>query len=365
MEPAFSSTRQAAAFAFLLLVLLLLPALLGKTALPPREQLYSAVPWRFGPYPYLHQAIFDQKDDIDIAFVGASTILWGIDTPYVENALTKELGRKASVTTVAWNWAGFDALYFIAQDLLQNRKVHTIVFSDVTRDDERPHEAAPYWFRFGDNAEAIRGIPFRDTAQYYFAAILGMPRNLLSLIRPNSSDYLFSPSRLKIPGVESDAENPATALGSLAIKIGFDFRQSVDFVPASNASPSDALIYSSAAADKFRFSKDPIPPLQLHFARKFAALARMHGARLILITLPRTDNPSSPFIQNREFWPEMMGSDVTMLGIPPAKLFPGMAPDAIDKLFFNKDHLNKNGQEYFTRLVTPALLKAYETQAND
>jgi hypothetical protein len=38
MRPAFSSTKQAAAFALLLLVLLLSPALAGRKFLPSREQ---------------------------------------------------------------------------------------------------------------------------------------------------------------------------------------------------------------------------------------------------------------------------------------------------------------------------------------
>jgi hypothetical protein len=51
MSPAFSSTRQAAAFALLLLLLLLLPALAVKSWLPPRDQIYSSLPWGAGAFP--------------------------------------------------------------------------------------------------------------------------------------------------------------------------------------------------------------------------------------------------------------------------------------------------------------------------
>ena len=50
MRPAFASTKQVAAFALLLLLLLLSPALAGKKFLPPREQAYAAQGWGNGPY---------------------------------------------------------------------------------------------------------------------------------------------------------------------------------------------------------------------------------------------------------------------------------------------------------------------------
>ena len=132
MSPAFSSNRQAAAFALLLLIILLLPCVLGKNQLPPREQVYSAIPWSFGAFPYLHDQIFEEKGDIDIAFMGSSSTWWAIDTPYVESQLSKALGRKAVVRSLCWNWPGFDSFYFITKDLLQRRKVKVIVFCDLS-----------------------------------------------------------------------------------------------------------------------------------------------------------------------------------------------------------------------------------------
>ncbi len=74
MQPAFSSTKQAAAFATLILLILLSPALVGKSLLRSRDQIYSSLPWGVGPYPYLHNQIFEEKGDIDVAFMGTSTM---------------------------------------------------------------------------------------------------------------------------------------------------------------------------------------------------------------------------------------------------------------------------------------------------
>jgi hypothetical protein len=62
----------AAAFALLLLALLALPVVVGKNLLPPREQAYSVQGWGNGPYPWIRNQIFEETNDIDIAFVGSS-----------------------------------------------------------------------------------------------------------------------------------------------------------------------------------------------------------------------------------------------------------------------------------------------------
>jgi hypothetical protein len=121
MRPAFSSATSAWAFALCLLVLLLLPALASKSWLTTREQAYEIQDWGAGPYPWLHHVIFKEKGDIDMAFVGSSHMFRDIDTPYVQAELSKTLGRPAVVRTIAWGGAGYDALYFITKDFLQNR----------------------------------------------------------------------------------------------------------------------------------------------------------------------------------------------------------------------------------------------------
>jgi hypothetical protein len=375
MSPAFSSPRQAAAFAALLLVLLLLPALFGKSALPSREQMYSAVPWRIGPYPFLHQAIFEDKGDVDIAFMGSSTMYTGIDTPYVQAALTRGLGHPATVITAAWLRPGYDALYFTARDLLQNRKVHTIVITDLFKTGFNPHDAAPYWFRIADDAAALSPMPGESISRrqlaliysrYYFAAILGMPRNLLGLIRKNLPDYLYSPDRLGgLPGLHIECENPADRLGSMRAETGFYCGPFSEFTPVPRASPSDACIYSPATADKFQFTNEPLNPWQLHFARKFAALAKMHGTQIALIQLPELEDAGASRITTRGNWSTILGYPTAIVGIPPDRAFAGLSPGDSQKLFYDPEHLNKNGQEYFEKLLTPALLKIYETRQDN
>lgn len=369
MSPAFSSTRQAAAFAGLLLVLLLLPLLLGKSWLPPREEIYGTMWWRNGPNPYLQQQIFNESEPIDIAFVGSSHILHGIDTPHVQAQLSEHLGRPAVVRTLGWGGAGFDVLYFIARDLLEQRKVRLLVFYDEYHGHNNPNQQVTSWFRWGDHKEVLPGLPWQQKLQYYFASVLGMPRNLLSLVRPNLRTELIS-ARKNYQETHYQAPNPAARLGSMAAELGFSWDHRVNntnfaaCTPDTSARSGDAVVYSSATANQFHFSGAKTPGWQLHFARKLGTLAREHDTRLVLLHIPTVDEVREPKIVEDEFWPDLLGSELAMVGLPPAKMFAGLSDADVQNLFFNPGHLNANGLKYFTPLITPSLLRLYDSQTN-
>jgi len=371
MRPAFASTQQAAAFAFLLLVLLLLPVLLTKSRLPPREQIYAWSGWdTTGAHPYNHQQIFEEKGDIDIAFMGSSQMEFGIDTPQVQEKLSAMLGRQATVRTVAWGGAGFDELYFITKDLLQNRRVKMIVFYDECRVDNQPNSLAPNGFRFADDAELLTTLPVRLKLAYYYAAILGMPKNLLSIVRP-ALPADMNPRRTNYIEEHFQTGNVVEHLGSFASLLGFnpsaifdDYAPFIPYTPDTRVEPSDVAVYSPETQARFQFSGPPVPAWQLQFGRKFAALAQQHGVKLVLLHFPAASDMRSTAIKEPEFWPEALRADISMVGIPPATLFEGQTDDDARKLFATDHHLNKNGQDYFTRLITPSLLKIYADQTN-
>jgi hypothetical protein len=366
MRPAFSSTKQAAAFTVMVLVILLLPLLMVKPLLPPREQIYSSIWWANGAYPYLDQQIFQEKGEIDIAFIGASHIWQGIDTPYVQQQLSAKLGRQAVVRTFGWGGSGYDALYFITQDLLEHRKVRTLVYYDVYDEEDIPqipHVLAPHWFRFGDNAGALSGLSRTVQSSYYFAAVLGMPRNLLCSVSPNLPADLFS-LNTNCWVIKQHAINPAARLGALTEQLGFaaqlpDHVQFEEYSPQTQVQPSDVCIYSPESKSRFEFEGAPLPPAQSHFARKFAELARAHGCRLILLHVPVLSERKSTVVRERLIWPDALQADIQIVGIPAATLFSNLTENDVLKLYCDKAHFNQNGQAYFTRLITPDLLNLY------
>jgi hypothetical protein len=357
MRPAFSSTKQAAAFALLLLVLLLLPVLAGKKFLPARDQIYSSTSLRYASSHFLRQQIFEESEDIDIAFIGSSRMAYGIDTPYVQKKLSEKLGRKAVVITLGWSWSGFDALYLITQDLLQHRKVHLLVVSEELLQENDPHRAAAHWFRWGDNFGSVVGLPFRLQAEYYFGAILGMPRNLLSLVRPNIPELVPAEADVWLDRTE-DRKGAAT------IEFGYGTATNFSpYVPAIGISNTNNCIYSPATRNRFRFEHSAAP-LQLHFARQFGQLVLTQQVRLAYLHIPVLSEVRSPILREKEFWPDLIGTNAIIFGIPPATMFSGLNNAEVFKLFFNPLHLNRNGQQYFTRLFTPTLLEIYDHQAS-
>jgi hypothetical protein len=364
MSPAFSSLGQAIGFVVLLLVMLLLPVLVPRTALPSREQIYTSLPWSVGPYPFIHDQIYNEKSDVDIAIIGDSQIWAAIDTPYMQRQLSAKLGRPAVVITLCCPWAGFDGLYFLARDLLQHRQVHMLVFSDASGlsvVQDTPHKQAWRWFRYAEDAGELAGLSLGYKLTYYYGSILGMPRNLISLLRPNLAPVLTLEKKRDL---EEDHHwlMPSERLGSLAMQISFENRPDLfsKFTPVTTVEPSDFDIYSPETKDKFHFAESVKPSLQIYFARKLAALAQAHRTRLTCLNVPFYENRKSSFIQERFYWPEAMQTPVNMVGISPAVLFASLPEKDVSNLFWDAYHFNENGQAYFTRLLAPSLIALYD-----
>ena len=361
MRPAFSSTRQAALFTLLLLLLLVSPLLAGKRFLPSREAGYGAEGWFFGPYPWDQKQIFQETNDIDIVIIGSSRLMYAIDPSYVQQQLGAKLGRPAVVRTIGWFQAGYDSLYFAARDLLAHRKVRLLVFAD-----EQPtghfhvHTRAYRWFTFGDNWPEIAGLPWAVRMNYYSDAILGLPHNLWSLASPPGAVW-FKPPTEDFYRIIYNAPNPATRLGAIDAQIttipGMEFQP---FQPTNAVSPADVLRYDSQNRTNFSFSPEGIQPEQLFFLRKLAALTRANATGLLALHAPETNDFTAGTVCERACWPELLDPDVQLVGVPGTKLFAGLTDREKLQLFYNENHLNKNGQQFYTRLVTPALLQIYE-----
>ena len=173
MRPVFASTQRAAAFALLLLLLLVAPGLSGMRLLPHQPQTYFSEGIQWGNFPWLQKFIFDETNDIDIAFVGSSQMIYGIDTPYVQRQLDERLGRKTVVRTIGWMGGGMDALFYTTRALLAHRHVKTLVFFD--------------------EISAAKPDEINLLANYYYGEVVWMPRNLLDLFEPNGP---------RVPGAE-------------------------------------------------------------------------------------------------------------------------------------------------------------------
>ena len=360
MRPAFTSTTQKAGFCALLLFLLAGPVVIGKKLLPPREQLYSSASWGLGAFPYLHDQVFTETNDIDIAFMGSSPIWWGIDTPHVQAELSRQLGRPAVVRSLCWNWSGFDPFYFIAKDLLAHRRVHMIVFCDLSPgSSDTAQVQAARWFRLADNGEELTGLGGRAKASFYASAIQGMPRNLADWLR---SDLPAIDSEDISWGDFKQVANPAHRLGSLPLRMS-SYHPFAEQAVTNVTAALSVRVCPPDSPSAFEFSHAPLPPMQVAFAGKIAALAAKENVRLVYLHMPKIPELGSAVIPENADWPALFQNRLTMVGIPAATLYAGQSRDEVTQLYWDFQHLNQNGQVYFTRVITPRLLQLYEAQS--
>ncbi|MCZ2078825.1 MAG: hypothetical protein LC130_27990 [Bryobacterales bacterium] len=348
MDSPFFSQRQTAGFALVLLFFLALPLILAKSGALSRRDVYETVPVKWGSFPYIHQQIFEKTSDIDLLFLGTSLLWEAIDTPHVQREMTKRLGREANVISLGTNWRCEQLNYMLLRDILERRKVRMVVLSMpiFRQKDELPHVQSYRWLLYGEDEPSLHGLPARNRLTSYAGNVLGAPRHLLSLVRPDHADS--APYEL--------------TLGSRQVQRGIGNSPFTRWTPKPPDIPVRDMIYSEQTRGRFHFTGQVLNPFQMHFLKLTFELLRRHEVKTVLLNIPVwTDRESTRAIE-RMPWPGLFGKDITLIGIPPASLFQGMSPDEVDRLFYNdydwpNHHFNQNGNEFFTRVIAPALVE--------
>jgi hypothetical protein len=289
----------------------------------------------------------------------------------VEAELSKKLGRPAVVRTIAWGGAGYDALYFISKELLRHRKVHTLVYYDENPTGNQRNVQSPTWFRWSDDSAELNGLPLPEKGRFYLSSVLAVPKMLLGKVRSNLPADM-SPQIVHVQEAILHAPNPDTQCGSFPSVVGFnssldswDFTPFVPYAPDTGSLPDQTEIYSASNAGSYRFSGEHIPEWQGAFARKFASLASANSAQLVMLHIPVLAEAKEGVVSERTVWPEYLNAPVAMVGIAPAKLFSNIEDGELLKLYADRSHFNRNGMNFFTRVMTPSLLKLYDAKAKN
>lgn len=370
MRPAFSSTRQATGFSVLLAIVILLPGVLpvvvAKTGWFKVRERY---PVRIGAY--IEQQVFAETNSVDIAFVGTSKIWTAINTPYVQQKLSEHLHRDAEVVTLGWNDPGCDILYFVAHDLIEHRRVRILVVGDEAqselklgatsptyREHSRPHRATYTWYWRGEDIQALGllQLPLTEKISLYGEAIIDFPHYLLDVGRPN----LLSLSDYYRPFIASrGAARKEAGWGNTSTTfISYDPERAL-------ATPADVVIYSNETRKKFVFDGPAWDRYERYFARRLARLCQERGIKLVALHLPLLGEAEQPIIPVPTRWTEELDAPVELIGIPGAELFAGFSPEDVREFFYYDDwHLNQNGEDLLTPLITPTLFKLYDDSTN-
>jgi len=351
VRPAFDSFGQAAAFFALIVFTLLLPLLLTASGRITRRSSYEIMPENQGAFSFVKNEIFDNREPIDLLFVGSSATFGGIDAPQVEQALSEKIGRPARVMTFGHYFNSLDIVYMQIRDLLERKKVG-MIFLSVPR---VPYTAGPsptaYRFiRYNDAPEIFDDLPVQSKLSLYACSLLRAPRDLLTLARPNGAKT-SSPFAKNLGADKAD-------LG--AGRDPLKFVRLTKPVPVFN---SENMIYSSETANQFFFTGEPIPNHQFLYFEKLVELLKRENVPFAIINIPQYTERHSAKVVERKNWSEVFGTEIPLVAIPPATLFAGLSDEEIDRMYYDDIHFNSNGNEYFTKTILPAVMEVYETSS--
>jgi hypothetical protein len=346
--PAFDSDGQALCFLVLVIFALLLPVIITNYGRISRRDSYHIMHETLGNYTFVENEVFNNKEDIDILFIGSSFIWAAIDAPQVQKELTAALGRPARVMTFGHSFNSIDIPYMQLRDLLERKHVKLVILS-VPRIEytDGPSITAYKFLRYSENKDVVDELPFKYRVPLYGSSVLRAPHDLLTMSRRNVSE----PSSL---GADLGALKKQQIWGQKPFE---EFNPSQPFIISAN------LIYSPATQDQFQFTNDEITFYQNHYLKKLVELLKREQVSLAMVNIPQYSEKESVKVIERIDWSKSFGVDVPLIGIPPATLFGGLSEEDIKKLHYN-EHMNKNGNEFFTRTILPAILEVYKTHAS-
>lgn len=346
---AFLRRSSALWFLLLLVALLLSPILSNKTGLSNRSAAYKSMPMNLGDYTYIRNQIFEEKEDIDVLFLGASVIWSAIDTPRVKTTLSSELGRPAEIVTLGFLFNGIDVPYVILKDLLARRKVRTVVFS-ILRDDWTRGPSIPgcKLQRYSDFPEVVEDLQYHSKLSLYACSVLATPHDLLAAIR--------SPYERRSEFVDS--------LGAKKEVLGMDRDPDtfVRFRPRPPEFSAEFLTFSDETKQNFRFKEQRLPEYQEHYLDALVELLKEHDVKLVFLNVPQLFERGSDKVIEYQDWQARFGPEVTLIGVPPRRLFGGLDEHSIELLHCDIDHFNWNGNEFFTEAMMPAILEAVKDE---
>ncbi|MBS1800810.1 MAG: hypothetical protein JSS95_13425 [Acidobacteria bacterium] len=352
MFPAIWSNRYAVAMILVIATLLSLPVLMHVVGLPPRDRVYTGIRVETGTGPLDERTIFQEKGPVDILFIGSSLLVRGVDMDYVQQQLSKQLGRPATVRYLALKWQGLDMQYMLMNDFLAHRQARLIVMNmpSLALNGDSPHIQAYRWMRWGEFPASTAGLSFSSRVAIYGAEVLGAPRQIVNYIRPNKR---IQDQRL-VDRLGSQYEYGA---------VGYYGDKFVPEPRTPPAIPVDSMIAHGSADPNFTFDREALGPYHTEWARRIGALAREKNVPFAIIHIPEDSEQGMKVVPERMDWPQVVGiPSAPVIGIPAATLFRNVPAAEYDNYFYDQ-HFNDNGKEMFTRAITPAILEVYASSA--
>jgi len=294
---------------------------------------------------FLHREIYNKTGDIDILFMGSSLLWVAINSKTIKTQLESKINRPATVLNFGHNWEGIDINYLYLKDLLQKRTVKMVVMAtDIHRN--TPHSNLwEIWDNTVDGPD-LNNLSIKHRLTFYGARLLTDPKRFF-----NIAQQTIKPAALLSP------DNPIYYLdkdfGDVFVKKGFQGApyEYCAFSPIKFP-PSQIL------NQNLEFPKSPISDYTIHFFKKTITLLKKYNAKLVWLNVPEWQNRRKQVIITNPLF-ETKDESSDFIGITGNNLFRDMNDADIKKFYYN-NHLNANGNAYFTSCVSPTLLKIYD-----
>ena len=343
----FSSKKQKIFFITIICFFISLPVIMHHFELyPDKVELYKSIPNNYGPYHSFSREIFKSKDTLDLLFIGSSLLWTGIDDQYISKMLSEINDSDINVKLFGINWRGEDILYYIIRDIVENLPVKRLILSMPTtkHNDNNIHNVLYRFLQYPHYKDYILGLNSKYNFIYYAASILSAPRQLIT--------------NFKKENTFSNYEN-FDQIGSYKVNSGFNGAP-FKYVNRKNSNYfSEKNTMYSFAESNFKFQGPDINEYQKHYIGKIFELLENNDIKTAIIHIPKYSERESDKISERVCWPKTFDTKVDIIGIKPNELFKSMSEDSI-KYFYYDEHLNSNGNEYFTESIFPAIAKFYE-----
>lgn len=293
---------------------------------------------------WIYERIHFDKTPIDIAFIGTSHTQSGVSSRLVEESLAA-MGDKRHVVNLAVPHLGRDMHYLVARELLENRKVQTLVVEVQYMEARAPHPGFQRLARVGDILD-----------QPLFVNV-GVVDNLARL--PMRQLELFAKTmRPDWFGMQAGFSNAAyegphyddTYLSHGTDKPRTSVKQRIDFKEELRGIENDFVQKQALArrTDLAVFSENPLYRVNNMYLKMLLEMAERRSVKVVFMYLPQLDAKLAP---HRGAWFAQRGEILV-----PADVI------ANPGLWQNADHLNVYGANALSAWLATCLHRGQATR---
>ncbi len=345
LRPPFASHAATAAFIGLVLFLLALPILITVTGLVKRQNSYELMSEEHGGYSFIRSEIFESADDIDMLFIGSSIQWNAVDTPIVQESLSRVLGRQAHVVSFGFNFNGIDVPYYMLRDVLERKRVRVVVLSLPRLPyHDGPNPTTYKFVRHGEFDDVASRLPLRYRAAQYAGSVLRSPHDILSMVRR---------SKIRESKFTVDLGANKEFMG-----MGRDRATFTAFAPAHPRVQPETLV-NRATNNAIQFSDEGLPYYQDFYLAEIIRLLDETDTRLVILNVPQYNERNNSVIRETVNFEKRFQRQISIVGIAPTELFSGLTESEVELLHCDAYHFNANGSTFFTSTIAPALVEVF------